>query len=196
METLGSIDTIAARRGDVRVYSNGARRRRLLWIWSRRRLRRPRAYAATPSGRSQWEVVRSGRDELVPRRGLSDRRSLVLPDAEPEAAISALVGGLVSEHIGPGPKARTYLNGDVVTVVLTDTLTKGEERLVRDGMSELVLCTRRAFQQTMRQDLVVGVEEITGRRVRLSASEMTPDVTVEVLVLDGSSEGDLARGAR
>lgn len=196
MESLGSINTIAARREDVPVNGNGARRRRLLWIWSRGRLRRPRAYAATLSGRSRWEVVRSGRKELVPRRGLSDRRSLVLPGAEPEAAISALVGGLVSEHIGPGPKARTYLNGQVVTVVLTDTLTKGEERLVRDGMSELVLGTRRAFQQTMRQDLVAGIEEVTGRRVRVRASEMRPDITVEVLVLDGSSEGDTVRGAR
>lgn len=129
-------------------------------------------------------------------RPLSDRRSLALRGAEPEAAISALVGSLVSEHIGPGPKARTYLNGEVVTVVLTDTLTKGEERLVRDGMSELVLCTRRAFQQTMRQDLVVGIEEITGRRVRASASEMRPDITVEVLVLDAMGEGDMVRGAR
>ena len=120
----------------------------------------------------------------------------MLPGAEPEAAISALVGGLVSEHIGPRPKARTYLNGEVVTVVLTDTLTKGEERLVRDGMSELVLGTRRAFQQTMRKDLVAGIEEITGRRVRVSASEMRPDITVEVLVLDDSSESDTVRGAR
>ena len=123
----------------------------------------------------------------------------MLPGAEPEAAISALVGSLVSEHIGSGPKARTYLNGEVVTVVLTDTLTKGEERLVRDGMSELVLGTRRAFQQTIRQDLVMGIEELTGRRVRASASEMRPDITIEVLVLDGSSEGfegDTVRGAR
>jgi len=53
-------------------------------------------------------------------------------------------------------------------------------------MSELVLGTRRAFQRSMRDDLVAGVERITGRRVRVSASEMRPDITVEVLVLDGS----------
>jgi uncharacterized protein YbcI len=127
-------------------------------------------------------------------RGRSDRGQLVLPGAEPEAAISALVGGVVSEHTGPRSKARTYLNGDVITVVLTDTLTKGEERLVRDGMSELVLGTRRAFQQTVRQDLVAGIEEITGRRVRASASEMSPEITVEVLVLDSPAEGDANRG--
>jgi len=119
----------------------------------------------------------------------------VLAGRQPATAISELVGGLVGEYIGGGPHARTYLNGDVITVVLEDTLTRGEERMVRDGMSELVLSTRRAFQQTMREALVAGVEEITGRRVRVSASEMRPDITVEVLVLDGSSEGDGFRGA-
>ena len=84
----------------------------------------------------------------------------------------------------------------MITVVLTDTLTKGEERLVRDGMSELVLGTRRAFQQTIRQDLVAGIEEITGRRVRVSASEMRPEITIEVLVLDSPSEGEPVRGER
>ena len=97
---------------------------------------------------------------------------------------------------GHGPTARTYLNGDVITVVLEDTLTKGEERLVRDGMSELVLSTRRAFQRTMRDDLVAGVERITGRRVRLSANEMRPDISVEVFVLDDSSGRDPAGDAR
>jgi uncharacterized protein YbcI len=139
-------------------------------------------------------VVRSGREELAFIRARSDRRELVLPGAGPEAAISALVGGVVSEHTGPRSKARTYLNGDVITVVLTDTLTKGEERLVRDGMSELVLGTRRAFQETIRQDLVAGIEQITGRPVRVSASEMSPEMTVEVLVLDSPPEGDAVRG--
>jgi uncharacterized protein YbcI len=139
-------------------------------------------------------VARARRKELPLIRGRSDQTQLVLPGAEPEAAISALVGGVVSEHTGPRSKARTYLNGDVITVVLTDTLTKGEERLVRDGMSELVLGTRRAFQQTIRQDLVAGIEQITGRRVRVSASQMSPEITVEVLVLDSPGAGDAVQG--
>jgi uncharacterized protein YbcI len=107
---------------------------------------------------------------------------------EPSVALSELVCGLVSEHMGSGPKARTYINADVVTVVLEDTLTEGEHRLVRDGLSELVLSTRRAFAETMRADLMAGVEEITGRKVRACASQLQPDITVEVLVLAGSSE--------
>jgi uncharacterized protein YbcI len=107
-----------------------------------------------------------------------------------EAAISQLVGCLVGEYMGHGPRARTYLNGDVITVVLEDTLTKGEERLVRDGMNELVLSMRGAFQRTMREDLIARVEGMTGRKVRLSANQMQSDIAVEVLVLDGSSGGD------
>jgi uncharacterized protein YbcI len=196
MESLGSINTIAAGRQGVRSNANGARGGLRTWISSRMRERRSRRLPAMRAGRSRWHLVRAGRKELVARRGRSDWRQLALPGAEPEAAISALVGGVVSEHTGPRSKARTYLNGEVITVVLTDTLTKGEERLVRDGMSELVLGTRRAFQQTIRQDLVAGIEEITGRRVRVSASEMRPEVTVEVLVLDSPSEGEPVRGER
>src|SRR5881227_2456958 len=74
------------------------------------------------------------------------------------AAISNLVGDLVREYLGQGPKAHTYLKGDAITVVLRNTLTTGERRLVRDGLSELVLYTRRAFQQPLREDLITGIE--------------------------------------
>jgi uncharacterized protein YbcI len=192
MERVASINTIVARHDAGATNGIGARRRRPTWIWPRMRDLPSRVGVAAPRlGRSRSEVVGSG---LVARRGRADRRPLALEGTEPEAAISALVGGVVSEHTGPRSKARTYLNGEVITVVLTDTLTKGEERLVRDGMSELVLGTRRAFQQTIRQDLVAGIEQITGRRVRVRASEMRPDITVEVL--DSSSEGEPAPSER
>ena len=138
----------------------------------------------------------AARGAPIPWDAPSNPRSAALSDLEPATAVSDLVGSLVGEYIGQGPTARTYLNGDVITVVLEDTLTKGEERLVRDGMSELVLSTRRAFQRTMRDDLVAGVERITGRRVRVSANEMRPDISVEVFVLDSSSARDRAGDAR
>jgi uncharacterized protein YbcI len=103
---------------------------------------------------------------------------------------------LVGEYLGHGPRTRTYLNGDVITVVLEDTLTKGEERLVRDGMSQLVLDMRSAFQRTMREDLITRVEALTGRKVRASANDMQSDISVEVLVLDGASAGGTARKPR
>jgi uncharacterized protein YbcI len=113
-------------------------------------------------------------------------------DGSSAAAISNLVVRLMSEYTGRGPtKARTYLNDDLITVVLQDTLTRGERSLVRDGKEELVLSTRFAFQQTMSGDMIGGVEQITGRKVRafMSSNHMDPDMAIESFVME-SRNGD------
>ncbi len=110
----------------------------------------------------------------------------------PAAAISNLVVRLMSEYTGRGPtKSRTYVHDDLITVVLQDTLTKGERSLVRDGKEELVLATRLAYQMTMREALIDGLEQITGRTVRafMSANHMEPDIAVEIFVLEGVKPG-------
>ena len=102
------------------------------------------------------------------------------------AAISNYVVRTMSAYTGRGPtKARTYVNDDLVTVVLQDTLTKGERSLVSDDLDELVLSMRKAFQGTMRSDLIAGIEEILGRQVIafMSDNHIDPDVAVEVFVL-------------
>jgi uncharacterized protein YbcI len=102
------------------------------------------------------------------------------------AAISNAVVRLLAEYTGRGPtKARTYVNDDLISVVLQDTLTKGERSLVRDGKTELVLDTRKAYQHTMSEDLVAAVEQITGRTVHafLSDNRTDPDIAVESFVL-------------
>ena len=102
------------------------------------------------------------------------------------AAISNLVVRTMSEYTGRGPtRARTYITDDLVSVVLQDTLTKGERSLVDEGLAELVLSTRKAYQGTMRHDLISGVEEILGRRVIafLSDNNVDPDIAVESFVL-------------
>ena len=108
------------------------------------------------------------------------------------AAISNHVVRTMSEYTGRGPtKARTYINDGVVTVVLQDTLTKGERSLVSDDLDRLVLTMRKAFQGTMRQDLVAGVETILGRRVVafMSDNHIDPDVAVEVFMLAPREDG-------
>ncbi len=108
-------------------------------------------------------------------------------DGSPAAAISNLVVRLMSEYTGRGPtKARTYINDGLITVLLQDTLTKGERSLVRDGKHDLVLSTRLAFQMTMRDDLTKGLEEITGRKVRafMSSNNIEPDVAIEIFVME------------
>jgi uncharacterized protein YbcI len=116
-------------------------------------------------------------------------------------AISNHVVKTMSEYTGRGPtKGRTYINDDVVTVVLRDTLTKGERRLVSDELTGLVLTMRKAFQGTMRHTLINGVEEILGRTVIafMSDNHIDPDAAVEVFLLapaDAGPQGDGAHGA-
>jgi uncharacterized protein YbcI len=108
------------------------------------------------------------------------------PKGAVSAAISSAVVQLVHEYTGRGPtKARTYINEDLITIVLQDTLTMGERSLVRDGKADLVLATRRAFQQTMSSQMIAAVERHSGRKVLafLSENHVDPDVAVESFVL-------------
>ena len=101
-------------------------------------------------------------------------------------AISNMVVRITSEYTGRGPtQARTHESGDVITVVLHDTLTKGERALVADGLVDLVLTTRKAFQGTMRADMTNGILAVTGREVVafMSDNHIDPDMAVEVFVL-------------
>jgi uncharacterized protein YbcI len=94
------------------------------------------------------------------------------------AAISSAVVKLMREYTGRGPtKART--------TVLRDTFTMGELSLLREGESELVLRTRKAYQNTMAAPLVAAVEEHSGRKVLafLSDNHIDPDIAVESFVL-------------
>jgi uncharacterized protein YbcI len=102
------------------------------------------------------------------------------------AAISNMVVRLVREYTGRGPpQASTHISEDLVSVVLKDTLTQGERSLVRDGREALVLSIRKAFQDTMREDFVAGIEALTGREVAafMSDNHIDPDVAVESFVL-------------
>ena len=70
------------------------------------------------------------------------------------AAISNLTVHLLSEHTGRGPtKARTHLSGDLVAVVLQDTMTRSERSLIDQGEHGLVLNTRQAHQRGMARSL-------------------------------------------
>jgi uncharacterized protein YbcI len=102
------------------------------------------------------------------------------------AAIANMVVSVLSEYTGRGPtKARAYLDGDLVSVLVRDTLTRGEQSLVRGGHADLVLRTREAYQATMRQDLVAGVERIMDRQVIafFSSNHIEPDMGLESFVL-------------
>ena len=109
------------------------------------------------------------------------------PGLSVAAAISNRVVQLLAAYTGRGPtKAWTSIDHDLISVVLRETLTKGERSLVADGRSELVLSMRKAYQETMRADLVGAVEQLTGRKVIafLSDNHIEPDIAIETFVLD------------
>ena len=102
------------------------------------------------------------------------------------AAISNLTVRLTSQYTGRGPtKARTFFNDDMVTVVLRDTMTRGELSLVARDHADVVLSTRATFQEMMGDELRAGVEQVVQRKVIafMSANHVDPDMAVETLIL-------------
>lgn len=118
----------------------------------------------------------------------------------PAASISNRVVQLMSSYTGRGPtKAWTSVDEDLISVVLRDTLTKGERSLVSDGRSDLVLGMRKAYQNTMRDELVAAIEQISGRKVHafLSDNHIDPDIAIESFVMEprsGDGSGDPSSG--
>jgi uncharacterized protein YbcI len=104
--------------------------------------------------------------------------------------ISTAAIQVLHEYTGRGPtKAKTLINENLVTIVLADTLTKGEQKLVDNGLADRVLQLRHDYQMAMRDDLVAIVERQVGRRVIafMSQNHIDPDLAVEVFVLQPAS---------
>jgi uncharacterized protein YbcI len=109
------------------------------------------------------------------------------------AAISNAVVGLLHDYTGRGPThARTTIGPDTIVVTLRDSLTKAERTLAQSGQEVEVLAMRRAFQNTMRDDLVAAVERLTGRAVEafLSDNLHDPDVAVEIFLMHRTDGND------
>ncbi len=109
------------------------------------------------------------------------------PDGPVAASITKAVVGGFRDYTGRGPtKARTFLNDNLVQVLLEDTLTVAERQLAQDGQEEFVLDIRRKFQATMRADLTKAVEELGGRKVIAFMSDNTiePDLALEMFVVE------------
>jgi uncharacterized protein YbcI len=109
------------------------------------------------------------------------------------AAISRHVVRVVSEYTGRGPtKARSSIRDNVVVCVTVDNMTKGEHHLVAAGEGDAVVAIRRKFQTTIKEDLVGGIEMLTGRKVVsfMSDHDAENDHAVEAFILDGPPELD------
>jgi uncharacterized protein YbcI len=105
----------------------------------------------------------------------------------PAAMLSTGAVQLLHEYTGRGPtKAKTFINEDLVTIVLADTLTKGERTLVEAGQSDRVIELRHEYQMIIREELVALVERELDRKVVafMSQNHIDPDLGVEVFVLE------------
>lgn len=108
------------------------------------------------------------------------------------AMISTATVQLLHQYTGRGPtRAKTLIDDDVVTVLLADTLTKGEQSLVDTGHSDRVLELRHDYQLIMRDELVAVVERQLDRKVIafMSQNHIGPDLAVEVFVLEPARAG-------
>ncbi len=109
------------------------------------------------------------------------------PEGGPlHAAISEAVVRLMAQNTGRGPtKARTTIDGDLIVVVLQNSLTPGERYLADENRGEQVLDMRRAYQDAMRTDCIAAIENLTSRTVTafMSANHIDPDLAAEVFIL-------------
>jgi uncharacterized protein YbcI len=109
----------------------------------------------------------------------------------PNSVISDAAVRLLREYTGRGPtRGRTTINHNSVMILLGDTLTKGERKLVEGGREERVLALRHDFQMAMREELIATVESTLERKVIafMSQNHVGPDLAVEVFVLEPNDD--------
>jgi uncharacterized protein YbcI len=112
--------------------------------------------------------------------------------------ISTSAVQVLHDYTGRGPtKAKTIINDNLVTIVLADTLARGERKLVEQGHSDRVLQLRHDYQNIMRADLVEIVERNLERKVIafMSQNHIDPDLAVELFVLEPTPEEHSGAGA-
>ena len=107
-------------------------------------------------------------------------------DGTLSSAISDAMVRLLSRYTGRGATSSwTMLGKDLIICVMGDALTKGERSLVEHGKREAVLEIRKAFQESMANDAIEVVEELSGRQVTafMSNNNIDPDLGVEIFIL-------------
>ena len=102
------------------------------------------------------------------------------------ARISTRVVQLHKEFYGKGPtKAKTYVQDEVVVVLMRGGFTKVEETLLDEGRSDAVIAQRMQFQEVMVGRFKEVIEGELGREVVgcMSGSQQDPDLIAEIFVL-------------
>ena len=84
-----------------------------------------------------------------------------------------------------------HVSRDLVVCVMGNALTNGEKSLVQFGRPEAVLSIRKPYQESMAQEAIGIVEELSGRRVAacMSNNHIDPDLAIEIFVLQPAPNG-------
>jgi uncharacterized protein YbcI len=104
--------------------------------------------------------------------------------------LSNAIVALFKQHFGPGPTdCRTYLEPNLVIVVMTGGYTPAERTLFEAGKWHEVREARLAWQDSMEGRFIEAIEHLTHRTVKafLSGSRQSVDVSVELFLLEDES---------
>jgi uncharacterized protein YbcI len=115
------------------------------------------------------------------------------------SAVSNAIVRLFAEYLGRGPtKARAVVTGSAIMVILEETLTKAERKQIDSGLGDSVRDTRRLLQETMREEMIAAVEDLTGRKVIgfLSDHQLDPDIAMESFVFERQAPATSEDGAQ
>jgi len=102
--------------------------------------------------------------------------------------ISNSIVGIMKQLYGKGPtKAKSFINDNIVFVVLEGGLTQNEMTLLEAGEAHMVRAYRLRFQEVVADKMNGAIEELTGRKVLSYHSQIVfdPDRAFEIFVLDG-----------
>jgi uncharacterized protein YbcI len=128
-------------------------------------------------------------DELHPEDAAAMRERST-PAGPLRQDISNTIVTLFKQRFGRGPTScRTYLEADLVILVLAGGYTAGEQTMFEAGKWHEVRQARVAWQDSMEASFIEAIERLTHRSVKafMSANHQGADLTVELFVLNGDS---------
>ena len=113
-----------------------------------------------------------------------------------EARIANEMCEIQAEYYGIAPRKAEahYLPGKLVTVVLRETFTKAEQRLIEYGSGEPLREGRERFQRLSEEQFVSVIEQETGEQVAtfVSTTHLDDAVAIEVFLLGEGERTDMA----
>ena len=98
------------------------------------------------------------------------------------------------QYFGKGPtQAKSYFLDDMLIIVMRGGLTTAEHTMIDFGQEDKVRDFRQAFENEMTQRFTEIIEELTGRKVLASQSQVmfAPDRVVEMFVFDEKAAAEL-----